>query len=250
MDIKDTQHRPEPMPNVPPEREQQPIQLPGVIRADSQALWADLDRARKEHLLGHYAEAEQAVRKVIGTELVVTTPLKRGGTEEGQVFLIRASAWTLLGRIRQRLGDQRLAQTAFGRAVDLFDRVLRETKSANAGPLQTVVALLGRLIPQTPSVAAQHYADYGIALYMVGRKDEATALLEKAIALGDSAAETRYCLGMNLQERNMHDKAERVLREALRYAPAEPLVHAGPRRDFKVPRPNRRSNKRLSGGGE
>src|SRR6267154_1220932 len=99
MDLhKDIQQRPkaEPMLNVPLKPEQQSIQSNYVIRADSKTLRADLDRARNEYLLGYYAEAEQAVRKVIGSEPPVSTPLTGEAMEEGQVFLICASAWTLL----------------------------------------------------------------------------------------------------------------------------------------------------------
>lgn len=161
---------------------------------------AALNQAVEEYRQGNYENAASILLKLIkALERTIARPAGGGTADLEDPTLLLASADTTLGRTYMQLGRGEEAQMRFAEAVALFDRSLRPGVT----------------------VGAQSHSDYGIALFMVGRKDEAVASLQQAHALGSKTAETFFYLGVSFKEQTKYKEAEGCLKEALDAAPGD-----------------------------
>ena len=164
---------------------------------------AKLNLALEEYRQGNYENVASTLLKLIKSlERGMAKPAEGDPSDIDQHALLLASAATTLGRTYMQLGRNEEAQQRFQDAVALFATSLRPGKT----------------------VGAQSYSDYGIALFMVGRRDEAIASLQQAHALGSKTAETFVYLGISLKDQKRYQDAESCLKEALDAAPGDALT--------------------------
>jgi tetratricopeptide (TPR) repeat protein len=164
----------------------------------------ELNRALAEYSLGHYEDAEIVLLNLMGSlKRILTRPSRVEGLELVQYSLLYAAAWAVMGRTRLRQGQSDEAQEAFRQAVALFDQWL----------------------PKAKEPAGQDYSEYGVALHMLGRKDEARDVLKKAVDFRSATPDAYLYLGIDLKEQRLYDEAEGLLRKAVELAQDNACTH-------------------------
>lgn len=107
-----------------------------------------------------------------------------------------AGAWKLLFDSARLAGDDALAQRALDRVAELdpqwiggvlFDHA---TELYNEGNVEQAAAELGRVIEARPDLVRAHYL-YGMALFNLGRTDEARTALETFVELAPDDPEVK-----------------------------------------------------------
>lgn len=152
----------------------------------------ELQQARTAYIDGRHEDAEKALKQILaslGAE--VTDSLK--GDDLLQFALIEASAASLLGRIRYFEGDAQAAQPHLATAASLFDHYF--SKLQNPGSYQ--------------------YGDYGTALWLLGRKEDAAAVLQQGVDNQDQNPDTYFFLGQIRHEQEQFAKARQLYHLAL-----------------------------------
>jgi tetratricopeptide (TPR) repeat protein len=89
---------------------------------------------------------------------------------------------------------------------------------------EEAVALFSTWLRPEITVGPQSHSDYGIALFMVGKREEAIASLQRAHGLGSKSAETFIYLGISLKDQKRYREAESCLKEALDAAPGDAMA--------------------------
>jgi tetratricopeptide (TPR) repeat protein len=164
-------------------------------------LQESLERARNEYALRRYDAVEHALGEVIQP----IEHLRPSGTQRPAGYqLLLASAFCLKGRLRWRRGDSRGEQAAFTRSVEIFAEHEAEIE----------------LHPSNSRL----YTDYGIALYRIGRRDEAVQFLGKAGEKGATPPEAFAYLGFAYQKAGKLSLADEVLRKGLKLAPGDKVL--------------------------
>ncbi len=163
------------------------------------SLREEFNRAVREYRLNHYTTAEEGLDNLINHLNTQQARSESDTVEEGQLTALRAAAHSVRGRVYERLNRPAGAAEAFQESVKLYDQI-RER-----GPHDVV----------TPA----DYRDLGIALYKVGRLDEAEWIFRNAIQQGDQSAETNGYLGMILQQAGKYEEAHAFLSTAVESSP-------------------------------
>lgn len=175
----------------------QAVQPPGVDQLS--LLREELGRLKSKYGLGQYTEVKADLHKFIATlESRMSGCSER--LDELQGNLLLAEAHALLGRAYERLAQELPAAQTWSKSVDLFNRWLPLAFERGAD--------------------AVGVPDYGIALYKVGRKENAFDILSR-FPQGESG---RY-LGICLMERGQFEDAERLFRNLLKDRPDDPFTH-------------------------
>lgn len=185
---------------VPAHRRRWPVPtLTPTTPADTSTLQTKVDLARREIRLGRTDSAERTLTEVID-DISALSRLKFWERRTRDLDTIEGAAASLLGQVRMQQGGMSDgARAALSRAVELLRLLIKDEASATA----------------------QAWADYGMALDLLGRSDEATTALDRALDLGDASAETsRRLAGLMLRAGRPAD-AEAVLARTLASGPAD-----------------------------
>lgn len=169
------------------------------------SLREDLNRALEEYRLSNYEKAEAALRKLItylDGEMAKAVP---DAFETVQLMALRGAAYSVLGRVYERLGRKKEASGSFTLSIEMY-RLVNNKEQAEA-------------------VAPPDYRDLGIALQKVGRLDEAIYILEQAIERGDKSVETYSSLGSILRDRGDLKEAQEYLRKVAELSPDDPSAN-------------------------
>jgi tetratricopeptide (TPR) repeat protein len=167
-----------------------------VASDDASALQANLDDARKALGQGDLGAAQQDVERVLEG---LSTRKRKGSGQVEDLQAFEGAAQSLLGQIlaeREGLGAR--ARNALERAADVY-----------------------RLIVHREPTSAQAYADYGAALYLLGRREDAERALTQALELGDTSASTGRRLGRLLLADGRAAEAKAVLLRVNAAAPGD-----------------------------
>lgn len=154
-------------------------------------LQAVVDVARGEVTLGHCDNAVGKLEWVLEQLVRLDSDTLRPVAAE-QHRIVSASAYSLLARCREALGQQEAAREAYHRAARLFDQLVRTVK-----------------------LSARDWANYGETLDALGRTDEAIDALTRARDLGFRTGDGLRRLGSLHLQRGQLALAEAVLREAV-----------------------------------
>lgn len=162
-------------------------------------LVADIDTARNLFRVHEFAEAESVLTRVISIVdgLLGSTPRLRQ-SDVHQLSVLCACALVLLGRTYEEQGSDVDAKTYYQRAAKLFDEHASSTQ----------------LSPD-----AQGYR--GVALRVLGRREEAIASLQSAILDGAAVPELYRHLGWALKDEHRYGEAESHLKKALELLPSD-----------------------------
>ena len=160
---------------------------------------ARLNYGLEELRQGNYQKAESTLLKLQSTLDQSISGNSAPAKCSPELCLLLAASLTALGRVHMQLGKNRKALSSFQEAVTLFEDSLN---------------LNEQLHPQ-------HASDYGIALYMIGRHDEASAALKQALGSPSKAVETHLYLGAILHDRKQYFEAESYLQQAVEAAPSD-----------------------------
>jgi tetratricopeptide (TPR) repeat protein len=183
---------------VPASTRRRPARLP-TPRADTATLQTKVDLARNEIGLGRLDNAQQTLTDVL--DEIPALPLQQFREHRMRdLATIEGTAASLLGQVltqRTEMGDQ--AMSALSRAVTVLGFLVNDGSSANA----------------------QVWADYGVALDLLGRPDEAMLALIKAFDLGDASRDTSQRLARLLIRTDRPADAEPILRRTLVSGPAD-----------------------------
>jgi len=176
------------------------LPAPGsTSRADTASLQNKVNLARKEIRLGRVDRAQEMLTEVLDN--VSTLPWEQFRERHtGKLQIIEGAAASLLGQVlvlRADMTDQ--AKSALSRAVAVLQEPLEDESSATA----------------------QAWTDYGVALDLLGRSDEALTALTKALDLGDTSPETSERLARLMVRAGRWTEAEPILRRTLASGPAD-----------------------------
>lgn len=159
---------------------------------------ADLQGDGLRRLRSELAQARQDY--LVGNHAAVLSRLERYASGASRPSATTASALVILGRSLAALGRGDESQHLLQEAVTQFGR--------EAG------------------LRGQELSDYGIALYMTGRTEQAVMALGRALRQeGAQPPDTYQFLGLALMADGKYQQAEQPLRSAVELAPANP----GPR---------------------
>ena len=195
---------------APPKSTSVPMPSPAAYRnpvADDTriSLWqADLETARSEYLLRRYDSVAQILDSIVNSGKALLEKVALSPTTKTEVELLIASANSLLGRMFMRKGDSSSALHSFEESVSLF--------RSHESDLST---------QRSPS---RLYSDYGIALFRLGQKDSALAVLRQSSDSRPAPQETFGYLGLIYKENKNYKEAEDALVNGLKLAPGEPIL--------------------------
>lgn len=183
--------------------------LPLTWLPSARALGADglsVYRAELSHALSEYGSGRVEEAKVILARLLNSLEqppaAKLSGVDRAQFHLLWATALTAMGRVCERLGQDREAKSAFKKAAAEFST----------------------WIPQTREPTAQAYCDYGVALFKIGSRKRTVEAFEQAQRTGPLSAEAHRYVGICLSRERKFQKAKKHFGEALRQDPADYLT--------------------------
>jgi len=159
------------------------------------ALELDLERARAEYAArsGNVGQALEAIRKRIA-ESRESAPREL----ESRYALVEGSLCTLQGRLLGH-SDRGASLQAFHRALELFEKNKQEFAQHTS--------------------STRFWTDWGIALYRIGRNEEAREILSKICSDGIAPAEAFGYLGYSEWTRGDLAAAQTALRKGLEIAP-------------------------------
>lgn len=140
-----------------------------------------------------------------------------------QRFPADVFGWTVLGTLRLRLGQSRLAVDSLQKAAALAPDVADIHNNlglalADAGRLDEALACYGRALTLEPD-SIRALTNQGAALEAAGRLDEAAASYRRAVALDPESARSHYNLGNALKELGRPEEAEAAYGRAVALAP-------------------------------
>jgi tetratricopeptide (TPR) repeat protein len=165
------------------------------IDSDFAAVQSRLDQIRSEFRLGHAETADRGLSEILSR--LEQDPAARSGSGRRSVLLAEAKA--LQGTVLHARGKEQEAQKAAQQAVAYFEHI-------TAPPADD---------------AGQFQGDYGLALALLDRKDQALLALQAAWKAGSSVPEVSKYLGLLRKEKGDWAGAEEPLVEAAQANPAD-----------------------------
>lgn len=178
----------------------QSVRLPSP---DNLSLYrADLNRALSEYNLGNFEEAKSILSTLSASLIRILAP-KTKNSDAAQVHLLYASTLTSLGRICERLSQEKEATSAFTKAVAEFKKWISKAKEP----------------------AGQMYSDYGVALFKTGRKKRTIEVFTEVANRGILNAEGNRYMGICLGRLGKYKEAEERFSEALKQDPDHYMTH-------------------------
>jgi tetratricopeptide (TPR) repeat protein len=178
-----------------------PLQAARGGAVDLRPLRRELEEARHQYALGQYLGVREKLQEVVlALERSVRAHNALAPDGDAELALLYASALVNYGRVRNLLGNKADAHKALDLAAWIFEDKLGD--DAEAGLL----------------------SDYGVALHMLERPDEAAATLTRAVGRGVENPEAYRHLAGILREKHELAGAERALRRALELGGDDPMT--------------------------
>lgn len=178
------------------------VHLPGV---DTISLfYSEFEQAQNEYRAGHYSEVKEKINKLV-YRLELSLSKEGEQIEPRPARLLYAQALTLLGNTLERLNQEADAQAAWSKATLMFEAFTSQ--------------------PIFLDEAAREFSDYGIALYKIGRKDEALKVFDRLYKSETLTFEAGRYMANCLLEMGQAEEAEERVRVLVSLDPRDPFNH-------------------------